>query len=299
MWLDSQIGPYGQNTAAMAQNVRANASNILTGENPPYYCSDFLAAYPQFGGTSTQDTISVVAGNSTFTTTQTYNIGNLITDTTLNIPDGTTITAITTNTSTTTLAVTAGSNLAIGTATVGMLIVDSTGNIPAGTIVTAVSGTSVTMSNNATATASVNVTLKNYTITMSNNATTTGSIAVTVYTMLVPAIMLIMYVSLATSTLMQARWHSYWAIAVGWFIAHFLTLYLQGMAAPGSNAATVMAAAAARGITASKSVGPVSVSYDLGAINNDLDSWAAWKLTIYGQQLATFGNMVGKGGIVV
>lgn len=304
MWLDAQIGPYGQNTAAMAENIKAGASNILTGQNPNYYCYTFLQMYPQFGGVNAVLTVDVVADTNTFTTVDALTIGSLIADTTLNIPDGTTITNITATSISATLSVITSSNSAnIGSAsgiTAGMLITDSTGNIPAGTIITSINGTTITMSNNATTTATaLAVTISIQTVAMSNNASSTANLSVTVYPMLVPAVLLTTYIALATTSIMERRWHGLWQTAIGWFVAHFLTLYLESYAAPGSNAAQVVAAAQSKGITASKSVGPVHVSYDLAAINADLDTWAAWKLTIYGQQLATFGNMVGKGGMVV
>jgi hypothetical protein len=34
-------------------------------------------------------------------------------------------------------------------------------------------------------------------------------------------------------------------------------------------------------------------------IADDLEGWAAWKLTTFGQQLATFGKLIGSGGMVV
>lgn len=305
MWSDAQIGPYGQNTAAMADNIKADASNILAGQNPNYYCYTFLQMYPQFGGTSMAINIGVTADTNTFTTVaENLTVGSLITDQTLNIPDGTTITNIAATSISDTLSVTAASNSAIvnnaSRITVGMLITDTTGNIPAGTVITAISGTTITMSNNATTTATaLSVTISMQIVTMSNNAASTANVGVTVYPTLVPAVLLTTYIALASASIMERRWHQLWQTAIGWFVAHFLTLYLESYAAPGSNAAQVVAAAQSKGITASKSVGPVHVSYDLAAINADLDTWAAWKLTIYGQQLATFGNMVGKGGMIV
>jgi hypothetical protein len=108
-----------------------------------------------------------------------------------------------------------------------------------------------------------------------------------------------MYIDLANASIQEARWHSYWKIAMGWFVAHFCTLYLQGTADPSSGAAAAIAAGQAMGLNSSESVGDVSVSVDYNTIAQDLEGWSAWKLTIYGQQLATIGKMVGKGGIYV
>jgi hypothetical protein len=116
---------------------------------------------------------------------------------------------------------------------------------------------------------------------------------------LIPEIIVQMYIDLAAVCIKETRWKAYWKIATGWFVAHFCTLYLQGMADPNSGAAAVLAAGQAKGLNTSESVGDVSVSMDYNTIGQDLEGWAAWKLTIYGQQLATIGKIVGKGGMYI
>lgn len=118
-------------------------------------------------------------------------------------------------------------------------------------------------------------------------------------TYLVDPVIIQMYIELADASIKQARWKTGWKIAMGWFVAHFVTLYLQGTASPAGTAAQVIAAGQSRGLMSSKGVGDVSVSYDFSSIAQDLDGWAAWKLTIYGQQLATMGKILGKGGMYV
>jgi hypothetical protein len=118
-------------------------------------------------------------------------------------------------------------------------------------------------------------------------------------TYLVDPVIIQMYIDLASACIKQARWHSYWKVAIGWFVAHFVTLDLQSMADANSSAAKVIANAQSRGLMTSKSVGDVSVSYDFNSISTDLDGWAAWKLTSYGQRLATVGKLAGKGGMYV
>lgn len=115
----------------------------------------------------------------------------------------------------------------------------------------------------------------------------------------VPVTILNIYLNLANACVKQARWHDMWAVAMGLFIAHFATLWLQGTADPNNGAASVLAAGQARGLLTSKSVDGVSASIDYNTITQDLDGWAAWKLTTYGIQLATFGRMVGKGNMYV
>jgi hypothetical protein len=114
---------------------------------------------------------------------------------------------------------------------------------------------------------------------------------------IVPDTFLTMYLNLAHVSLKEARWKDTWHLAMGLFIAHFATLYLQSMAAASSAAAKVINAGQAKGLTTSKSVGDVSKSADYNSIGQDLEGWAAWTLTAFGQQLATFGKLIGKGGI--
>lgn len=116
---------------------------------------------------------------------------------------------------------------------------------------------------------------------------------------LVPLEVMEMYLELAHACVRQVRWKNSWKIAMGWFVAHFLTLYLQSMTKADASAKQVIAAGQARGLQTSKSVGDISVSYDYSAVAQDLDGWAAWKLTPYGQQLAAMGRIVGKGGMYV
>lgn len=116
---------------------------------------------------------------------------------------------------------------------------------------------------------------------------------------LIPLEVMEMYLELAHTCVKEARWKKSWKIAIGWFIAHFLTLYLRSMTQADDSAKKVIAAGQAHGLQTSKSAGDLSISYDYSAIAQDLNGWAAWKLTSYGQQLATMGRIVGKGGMYI
>lgn len=116
---------------------------------------------------------------------------------------------------------------------------------------------------------------------------------------LIPTLILQMYIDLATACVNQARYRSYWALCMGFFVAHFATLYLQGTASPDSSAGQVLEAGRAHGLTTSESVGDVSVSTDYNTIAASLSGWAAFNLTVYGQQFASIGKLVGKGGMYV
>lgn len=116
---------------------------------------------------------------------------------------------------------------------------------------------------------------------------------------IVPEIVMDMYLKLADASVKESRWHTYWKTGMCFFIAHFCTLYLQGVADASSDAAAILDAGKAKGLDTSVSVGGVSVSTDYSTIANDLNGWAAWKLTIYGQQLATIAKMISKGGMYI
>lgn len=115
----------------------------------------------------------------------------------------------------------------------------------------------------------------------------------------IPEVVAQMYLGLAHACIKEVRWHKSWKLAMGWFIAHFFTLYLQGVANPDSGAAAVLRAGQAQGLQTSISVGDVSVSTDYATIANSVNGWAQWKLTSYGQQLIQIGRLVGKGGMYV
>lgn len=113
----------------------------------------------------------------------------------------------------------------------------------------------------------------------------------------VPVAVIQAFINMANACVQQARWRSMWQVAMGLFVAHFCTLYLQTAADPNSGAAAVFEAGRAQGVITGESVGDVSYSADANL--SDLDGWAAWKLTAYGQQLASMGKLVGKGGMYV
>lgn len=116
---------------------------------------------------------------------------------------------------------------------------------------------------------------------------------------LVPLEVMELYLDFAHACIKEARWHKSWRIAMGWFIAHFLTLYLKSMTQSDAAAKKVIAAGQANGLPVSKSVQDVSVSYDYSTAVQGLNGWAMWTLTSYGQQLAALARLIGKGGMYV
>jgi len=114
-----------------------------------------------------------------------------------------------------------------------------------------------------------------------------------------PQLMTQIYLDLANACIKEVRWHSYWKVGMSLFIAHFCTLYVQGIAEPDSGAAGILKAGQLRGLETSVSVGDVSVSTDYTIIASGIEGWASWKSTSYGLQLAGIGRLLGKGGMYV
>lgn len=105
------------------------------------------------------------------------------------------------------------------------------------------------------------------------------------------------FVNLASSCLSYARWADSWRVAMGWFVAHYCTLYLQASVPAGSGAKAVVGAAMARGVQVSKSAADVSVGYQ--QFTTGWEQWGVWNLTSYGQQLIQIASLMGLGGMYV
>lgn len=116
------------------------------------------------------------------------------------------------------------------------------------------------------------------------------------YSGLVPQIVIQTYLNLALACLQSARWGEQWKLAVGLFIAHYVTLYLDSDGSPVTTPGQAAVTGLAKGIAVSKAAGDVSVGYET---LKDLESWAAWGLTKYGQQLATMAKIVGMGPMYI
>lgn len=294
------------------------ATNLVFGQNPPYYLDDFKAIYPKFFGIGT-----ALSGC---------------------------VTTIGTN------HVTVPSALGLD---YGQFL-QAPGVFPKGTVITDIGNGTITLSTNALST-EANATLMVYEASP------------------IPAGVILMYLNLAYSSLVQARWQEQWYVAMGWFIAHYCTLYAKSDASmvfqtlqtvmhsetptgvqPGTvymlssvppggalqaltrnglfqtpgvdytlsgqtitmvqpttahdslyavwpvqaetfaaapvNGATIAAQGLAGGIQTSKSVGDVSVGYQALSA---LEDWGSWSLTSYGQQLATMARVVGSGPMVI
>lgn len=294
------------------------ATNLVFGQNPPYYLDDFKAIYPKFFGIGT-----ALSGCGTTIDTNQVTVPSVL-------------------------------GLDYGQ------FLQAPGVFPKGTVITDIGNGTITLSTNALST-EANATLMVYEASP------------------IPAGVILMYLNLAYSSLVQARWQEQWYVAMGWFIAHYCTLYAKSDASmvfqtlqttmhgevptgaqPGTvymlssappggalqaltrnglfqtpgvdyvfsgqtitltqtttahdslyavwpvqtetfsaapvNGAQIAAQGLAGGIQTSKSVGDVSVGYQALSA---LEDWGAWSLTSYGQQLATMARVVGSGPMVI
>lgn len=117
---------------------------------------------------------------------------------------------------------------------------------------------------------------------------------------IIPQTVMDAYVNLAHASLSIARYHAVWETVMGFFIAHWLTLYLQSLSSVNDPIGKIVSAGLAKGLQSSKSAGDLSVSYDFSFLNGtDFDGWGTYKLTAFGQQFATIARMYGMGGMVV
>lgn len=116
---------------------------------------------------------------------------------------------------------------------------------------------------------------------------------------LLPDVVLNSFLELGQACVSKQRFGKMWQLAIGLFLAHFCTLYLQNAAEPGTEAADVLNAAQAAGVVTSESADGVSYSMDTSMLSQDLAGWAAFKLTAFGSQFATIAKLVGKGGMYV
>lgn len=116
---------------------------------------------------------------------------------------------------------------------------------------------------------------------------------------LLPDVVLDSFIELGGKCVQEQRYGSMWKLAVGLFVAHFCALWLMSDAETGTPADEVLAKAQEAGVITSESADGVSYNADINVVASDLNGWAGYKLTTYGQQFATIAKLAGKGGMYV
>lgn len=118
----------------------------------------------------------------------------------------------------------------------------------------------------------------------------------------VPTGMLDSFLAMANDIVSPSRWGAQWRLAVGLFVAHYATMYLNTIKNNPDGATSIAAAAASGqmfGVVTSASLGDASVSYDTSAATNLTTNWGQWNLTAYGQQYASLAKMMCMGGCYI
>lgn len=113
----------------------------------------------------------------------------------------------------------------------------------------------------------------------------------------VPLVVIEMHLDRANACIKKSRWHKQWKMGMCLYIAHYCTLYLQGIMDANNSVQSIAQAGTAQGIDTSISVDGVSISTDYSVMNTSTDTWTGWGSTIYGQQLMALAKLMGKGGM--
>lgn len=107
-----------------------------------------------------------------------------------------------------------------------------------------------------------------------------------------------LFYNMANASIKYDRYPKSWEYLMGLYISHYLVLYIRTQSGtPGAQAA--LQGALPMGIASSKSVDGLSVSYEFLGLDTDLTGYGTWKLTVYGQQLATLTKGFGHAGMWV
>lgn len=276
------------------------ATGQVFGCNPPYTLADFLPVYPKFFGPPTTVTGTTVApavtstvitqNSTTATVAGSAGISNGWAVTGVGIAPGTTVTisgltvtlsqaALTNSTSVLTYSDPVGSVRITGLSSIlgmapGQLIVGP--SIAGGTLIVSASGTTAILSQPVIA---------------------SGSSSFQFYQApFMPIVAIQLYINLAQSSIMQARWLDSWTLAMALFVAHYCTLYLRSESGPNATASQIATSGLEKGITVSKAVGDVSTSAEIISV---FEEWGSFAETTYGTQLITMAQGIAMGPIWV
>ena len=105
-----------------------------------------------------------------------------------------------------------------------------------------------------------------------------------------PDALILAYMNVGVQFVSICRWQTSWKFGACLFAAHELAMGLLAS----KTAETCSVPGISTGIVSSKSVGPISKSYDTGFAKYDDAGY--WNLTTYGQRYWYFINLFGIGG---
>lgn len=114
----------------------------------------------------------------------------------------------------------------------------------------------------------------------------------------IPQAVMDMFVALTNEVVSEVRFGKMWEYACGLYLAHMLTLWMQGAVPEGSDPADIVASGSSIGTVTSESADGVSYSLDTSAVQ-DLAGWADFKLTRFGVLYASIAKRLARGGMYV
>jgi hypothetical protein len=314
-WLQNAWGAGSEFSVVCSQFYSVG---FVYGLNPPYYLDDFLAVYPKFFGLPTAlSGCGTTLGSNVITVTSTagLNYGQFL-QSRNNFPCGTVITDIGSNT------ITVSTNALVTNANATLMVYESS-PIPTGVITLYLRlawsslvhkrwceewwvAMSLFIAHYCTLYAKSDASMVFETLqTVTHGEVPAGAIPGTAYTLsaippgntlqslsknglfLVPTVDYTLSgntITLTVATVTNDKLFAVWLVEEQVF---------QGNA---PNGAQIAAQGLAGGIQTSKSVGDVSVSYQ---VLTALEDWGAWNLTSYGQLLATMARVVGSGPALI
>lgn len=133
-------------------------------------------------------------------------------------------------------------------------------------------------------------------ITLSAPAIADGATCNIYTAALVPLAAVQVYLNLAYASLMSSRWREAWPLAMGLYIAHFMTLFLQTDGTVQTTAGQAVQNGLQQGIRVSQGADGLNMATKPLA---GLDTWAAWNLTSYGVSLITMAKCCGAGATYI
>ena len=114
----------------------------------------------------------------------------------------------------------------------------------------------------------------------------------------IPQAVMDMFLELTNEVVSEARFGKMWEYCCGLYLAHMLTLWMQGEVPEGSDPADIVAAGSSIGTVTSESADGVSYSLDTSAVQ-DLSGWADFKMTRFGVLYASIAKRLARGGMYV
>lgn len=131
------------------------------------------------------------------------------------------------------------------------------------------------------------------TFTISNPATASGTVSLSVYLApFVPIFVIQLFINLATACLVQDLWQDQWLYGMALFIAHYCTMWVRSDGDQYSNPGQIASSGIEKGMMVSKAVDGVSAGYQ-NMLENYAD-WGAWTETTYGALLITMAKTIGN-----